>query len=1095
MVPERREEEEEEESEGEEETEGGGERGREKYEEWSEERRGRERGERERRDEWRGRETRREWNERGGEGRKGGREVICLVKSRLACGGGGTVHPDRRTFVMKGLASARKASAARCTALPRELSGTRRQRHPPEPGKDTVTAGVTSGPDHQNHPSTPLSLQTDHIHPAGLHRSEMSSTAILEETLIKRSQQKKRTSPLNYKERVFVLTKTRLSYYEGRPEKKFRKGSIDLQRVRCVEIVKNGGVVIPCQNKYPFQVVYDSSTLYIFAPSNERRSVWVQNLKEEIRNNSQIVAKFHPQFWQEGGWLCCGQADKLAPGCEEYNLFGDITRKPLPPIPGDEFKSRRPPPPPPPTQEGLPTAEQDAVPQEEVVIALYDFQGVESQDLTLHRGEEYIIVEKCDVNWHKARNKYGEEGYIPSNYVTLKQPDNLEQYVWYCKNVNRNKAEEQLRNQLLSLRHTAAPLDISWGNRRIHITGVDLNWECLGKEGGFMVRDSSSPGAYTVSVYTKTLGDGTIRHYHIKETAGPPKQFYLAEKHLFSAIPALIEYHKHNAAGLVSRLRYPVNDPNRAAPTTAGFSYDKWEINPSELTFMKELGSGQFGVVRLGKWRALHKVAIKAIREGAMSEEDFIEEAKVMMYNPLKHYTCPQVQPTLTLHLSTGTTRSNTTPVHRYNPLKHYTCPQVQPTLNITPVHRYNPLKHYTCPQVQPAQTLHLSTGTTRSNTTPVHRYNPLKHYTCPQVQPTQTLHLSTGTAPSVKSPHLRIRPKAPELAHTSLYKQRAGLTGQNEDGGGVEEGWRREDRTAVLCSSRSESGAQELFTRPADPHTAPGVQFSLTPAPKLSQRVGHHTGSRRGPETCTVVRSPVLFDVCTPVVYRTAAPRRRCGVGSVRSLSHPKLVQLYGVCTQQRPIYLVTEFMELGCLLNYIRQRRGTLSAQNLLSVCHDISQGMQYLEENRFIHRDLAARNCLINDSYVVKVSDFGMARYVMDDQYTSSSGAKFPVKWSPPEVFNFCKYSSKSDVWSFGVLMWEVFTEGKMPFEKNLNHEVVTMVTQGYRLYRPKMATPQVYEIMQLCWQERPEDRPSFEQISLMITDEIETDEPNS
>ncbi|KAB5546768.1 hypothetical protein PHYPO_G00075740 [Pangasianodon hypophthalmus] len=628
----------------------------------------------------------------------------------------------------------------------------------------------------------------------------MSFEAILEETLIKRSQQKKRTSPLNYKERVFVLTKTKLTYYEGRVEKKFKKGSIDLQRVRCVEIVKNGGLVIPCENKYPFQVVYDVNTLYIFAPSNESRSAWVQNMKEEIKNNPQIMEKFHPQFWQ-GEWLCCGQEDKLALGCEEYNLFGDISRKPLPPIPSAESKCRRPLP-------QLPPEEEEQDPKEEVVIALYDFEGTESQDLTLRQGEEYVIIERCDVNWYKARNKYGEEGYIPSNYVTPKQPDNLEQFVWYCKNVNRNKAEEQLRKE--------------------------------DKEGGFMVRNSSS-GAYTVSVFTKSLGDGgsAIRHYYIKETQSSPKQFYLAEKHQFSSIPELIEYHKHNAAGLVSRLRYPVNRQSRAAPTTAGFSYDKWEINPCELTFMKELGSGQVGVVRLGKWRAQHKVAIKAIREGAMSEEDFIEEAKVMM------------------------------------------------------------------------------------------------------------------------------------------------------------------------------------------------------------------------------------------------------------SLSHPKLVQLYGVCTQQRPIYLVTEFMELGCLLNYIRQRRGSFSPQSLLSICHDVSQGMEYLEANRFLHRDLAARNCLVSDSHVVKVSDFGMARYVLDDQYLSSSGAKFPVKWSPPEVFNFCRYSSKSDVWSFGVLMWEVFTEGKMPFENNLNHEVVTMVMQGHRLYRPKKAALRIYEIMQQCWQERPEERPSFRQISEMITDELETD----
>ncbi|XP_019218836.1 tyrosine-protein kinase Tec isoform X1 [Oreochromis niloticus] len=441
---------------------------------------------------------------------------------------------------------------------------------------------------------------------------------------------------------------------------------------------------------------------------------------------------------------------------------------------------------------------------------MYDFPGMEPHDLSLVKGEEYVIVDKCDVNWYRARNKYNEEGYIPSNYVTEKKSGNLVQYVWYNKNVNRNKAEELLRKE--------------------------------DKEGAFIIRNSSTPGTYTVSLYTKSSGDGgaAIKHYHIKETQTLPKQFYLAEKHLFSSIPDLIEYHKHNAAGLVARLRYPVGKQDKSAPSTAGFSYEKWEIDPNELTFMKELGCGQFGVVRLGKWRAQHKVAIKALKEGAMYEEDFIEEAKVMM------------------------------------------------------------------------------------------------------------------------------------------------------------------------------------------------------------------------------------------------------------RLSHPKLVQLYGVCSQQRPIYIVTEFMEQGCLLNYLRQRRGSFNQGCLLSICLDVCEGMAHLEANGFIHRDLAARNCLVNDSLVVKVSDFGMARYVLDDQYTSSSGAKFPVKWSPPEVFNFCKYSSKSDVWSYGVLMWEVFTEGRMPFEQSPNHEVVTLVTQGHRLYRPKMAKPVIYDIMQMCWYERPEDRPSFASLCVMISDALEDDE---
>uniref|UniRef100_A0A3P9N217 Protein kinase domain-containing protein n=1 Tax=Poecilia reticulata TaxID=8081 RepID=A0A3P9N217_POERE len=144
---------------------------------------------------------------------------------------------------------------------------------------------------------------------------------------------------------------------------------------------------------------------------------------------------------------------------------------------------------------------------------------------------------------------------------------------------------------------------------------------------------------------------------------------------------------------------------------------------------------------------------------------------------------------------------------------------------------------------------------------------------------------------------------------------------------------------------------------------------------------------------------------------------------------------------------------------------RRGSFSPGLLLEMCLDVCEGMEYLEANSFIHRDLAARNCLMNDAMVVKVSDFGMARYVLDNQYTSTKGAKFPVKWSPPEVFNYCKFSNKSDVWSYGVLMWEVFTEGQMPFDQSLNHEVVAMVTNGHRLFRPKMAPSALYDIMQL------------------------------
>uniref|UniRef100_A0A7N6F6Y1 Tyrosine-protein kinase n=1 Tax=Anabas testudineus TaxID=64144 RepID=A0A7N6F6Y1_ANATE len=193
--------------------------------------------------------------------------------------------------------------------------------------------------------------------------------------------------------------------------------------------------------------------------------------------------------------------------------------------------------------------------------------------------------------------------------------------------------------------------------------------------------------------------------------------------------------------------------------------------------------------------------------------------------------------------------------------------------------------------------------------------------------------------------------------------------------------------------------------------------------------------------------------------------------------LSHSKLVQLYGVCTQHSPMCLVFEFMENGCLSDYLRARKGQLSQDVMLGMCLDVSEGMAYLESSNFIHRDLAARNCLVSHDHEVKVSDFGMTRFVLDDQYTSSQCSKFPVKWSAPEVIRYSKFSSKSDVWSFGVLMWEVYSEGRLPYENRSNAEVVESLNAGLRLLKPRLAPDAVHLLMEWCWKEKPEDRPSF------------------
>ncbi|XKL64958.1 hypothetical protein PGB90_005044 [Kerria lacca] len=631
--------------------------------------------------------------------------------------------------------------------------------------------------------------------------------------MVKRSQNKKRFTPVNYKQRWFVLTNHSLIYYEPNSDCSKERGRITLKYITIIEQaiinstvdVNNSSLIFGLNNNnfinnnfniYPFQIGYTDSGqdyfLYLITFKEKEREDWIQTLRSTCANNHYKISRYHVSEWSGKRWQCCKSIVRSAVGCENTSSWVSSTVSTFDEIFTEENSVSK-------TSVNSGGSENSVMASSKskevssrtkIVVALYPFKAIENGDLSLEKGKEYEIVDDNQEHWWKAKDQYGNIGYIPSNYVKEKDLLGLQKYEWYVNDMSRQRAESLLKQE--------------------------------DKEGCFVVRNSSTKGLYTLSLYTK-VPVGHCKHYHIKQNS--KAEFYLSEKHCCSSIPELINYHRHNSGGLASRLR--ISPCDRPAPATAGLSHDKWEIDPSELVLMEELGSGQFGVVRRAKWRGYMDTAVKMMKEGTMSEDDFIEEAKVMT------------------------------------------------------------------------------------------------------------------------------------------------------------------------------------------------------------------------------------------------------------KLQHANLVQLYGVCSKHRPIYIVTEYMRHGSLLNYLRRHEANLTCNIglLLDMCIQVCKGMAYLEKHNYIHRDLAARNCLVGSENIVKVADFGLARYVLDDQYTSSGGTKFPIKWAAPEVLNYTRFSSKSDVWAYGVLMWEIFSCGKMPYGRLKNTEVVERVQRGIILEKPKACVKEIYDIMCNCWAQSPEERPSF------------------
>eukprot|EP00040_Diaphanoeca_grandis_P003553 m.25202 g.25202 ORF g.25202 m.25202 type:complete len:1008 (+) comp14914_c0_seq1:265-3288(+) len=204
-----------------------------------------------------------------------------------------------------------------------------------------------------------------------------------------------------------------------------------------------------------------------------------------------------------------------------------------------------------------------------------------------------------------------------------------------------------------------------------------------------------------------------------------------------------------------------------------------------------------------------------------------------------------------------------------------------------------------------------------------------------------------------------------------------------------------------------------------------------------------------------------------------------------VASFDHPNVIACFGQVTKSAPAMIVFEFMSNGSLLGYLEEAPELPRLQRLMQMAIDVAKGMSHLEKRCFIHRDLAARNILVDEELHCKISDFGLSRDLDDDTYYQSEGGMVPIRWTPPEAYKYKKYSTSSDVWSYGIALYEIWTKGALPYGKSwTNMNVMLKVEEGYRLPPPAGCPKAVYQLMVQCWNPRRLLRPSFDSISARL-----------
>uniref|UniRef100_A0AAQ4QJD2 non-specific protein-tyrosine kinase n=1 Tax=Gasterosteus aculeatus aculeatus TaxID=481459 RepID=A0AAQ4QJD2_GASAC len=301
------------------------------------------------------------------------------------------------------------------------------------------------------------------------------------------------------------------------------------------------------------------------------------------------------------------------------------------------------------------------------------------------------------------------------------------------------------------------------------------------------------------------------------------------------------------------------------------------------------------------------------------------------------------------------------------------------------------------------------------------------------------------------------------------------------------------------LCASRvTETDDYAEIVDEEDTYTMPSSKYSLSRDYEI-QRDRIELGRCIGEGQFGDVHQGVYDSPDKPALAVAIKTCKNCTSDSVREkflqealtmrqFDHPHIVKLIGVITEN-PVWIIMELCTLGELRSFLQVRKYNLDLASLILFAHQLSTALAYLESKRFVHRDIAARNVLVSSVDCVMLGDFGLSRYMEDSSYYKASKGKLPIKWMAPESINFRRFTSASDVWMFGVCMWEILMFGIKPFQGVKNNDVIGRIENGERLAMPPQCPPTLYSLMTKCWSYDPSKRPRFTELKTQLNTILE------